>query len=129
MVLLLVIGFICSITTLKAQRPTGPPSGTRGQAAQKTGYGKFSGIVKDAQGDLVPYATIKLLSGEDKKLVNGAIADDDGRWVIRNVPEGDFHVSITNGSTTVEAVPITVSTISAPNAIVLANRPRFIGLV
>ena len=85
---------MCSVTILKAQRPTGPPRGVKSQNAPKTGYGKFSGIVKDAQGDPIPYATIRILSGEEKKLVNGTIADDDGKWVFRNVAEGDFHISI-----------------------------------
>ena len=85
---------MCSVTVLNAQRPTGPPQGARSQAGPKTGYGKFSGIIKDADGEVIPYATIKLLSGKEKKLVNGAIAGDDGKWVIRNVAEGEFHVSI-----------------------------------
>lgn len=93
-VLLLVIGFTFSVMEINAQRPSGPPQGVRSQAGPKTGYGKFSGVVKDAEGEVVPYATIKLLSGKEKKLVNGAIAGEDGKWVIRNVPEGDFHVTI-----------------------------------
>ena len=92
--MLTVISLMCSVTILKAQRPTGPPRGVKSQNAPKTGYGKFSGIVKDAQGDPIPYATIRILSGEEKKLVNGTIADDDGKWVFRNVAEGDFHISI-----------------------------------
>ena len=93
--MLMAISMIGSVATLYAQRPGGPPPGVRGgKAAPKTGYGKFSGIVKDEEGEVIPYATIRLLSGEDKKLVNGTIADEDGKWVFRNVAEGDFHVSI-----------------------------------
>lgn len=91
---LIMIGLIGSVTISKAQRPTGPPPGVKSQAAPKTGYGKFSGIVKDAEGDAIPYATIRILSGEDKKLINGTIAGEDGKWIFRNVPEGDFHISI-----------------------------------
>jgi len=92
--LLTAIGCLFSVSMSWAQRPTGPPPGVKSGASQKVGYGKFSGVVKDEQGGVVPYATIKVLSGEDKKLVDGAIAGEDGKWVIRNVPEGEFRVSV-----------------------------------
>lgn len=76
-----------------AQRPSGPPAG-RGGAVQEIGYGKFSGIVLDENSEPVPYATIKLATAADDKLINGTIAEDDGKWVIKNVPEGEFMVSI-----------------------------------
>lgn len=83
---------VCSISTAHGQRPSGPPSA--GGAAPKVGYGKLSGVVIDENDEPVPYATIRVLSATDDKLVNGTIAEEDGKWVIRNVPEGDFKIII-----------------------------------
>ena len=58
------------------------------------GYGKFSGSVLDENGSPVPYATIRVTSVADDKLINGTITDEDGKWVIRNVPEGEFNIQI-----------------------------------
>lgn len=83
-----------SISIAQAQRPGGPPAGYQGKSAPKVGYGKFSGSVVDENGAAVPYATIKVASAADEKLVNGTISDEDGKWVIRNVPEGEFVITI-----------------------------------
>lgn len=85
---------VCSITTTLAQRPSGPPSGYQGSSAPKVGYGKLSGIVIDENSEPVPFATIKILNAEDDKLVDGTIAEDDGKWVIKNVIEGEFKIAI-----------------------------------
>ena len=58
------------------------------------GYGKFTGIVQDENGDPLPYSTIKLLAAADEKLIDGTIADSEGEWVIKSVPEGEFKISI-----------------------------------
>ena len=83
------------ITSLNAQRPGGPPSGYGGKSAPQVGYGKFSGSVFNENDEPVPYATIKLIATKDEKLINGTIADENGKWVIKNVPEGEFQVKIT----------------------------------
>ena len=70
------------------------PSGARGKAAPQVGYGKFSGSVLDENGAPVPYATIRITSTADEKLINGTITDENGKWVIRNVPEGEFNIQI-----------------------------------
>ena len=85
---------ILSISFAFAQRPGGPPSGARGKAAPQVGYGKFSGSVLDENGAPVPYATIRITSTADEKLINGTITDENGKWVIRNVPEGEFNIQI-----------------------------------
>ena len=85
---------LLSYSTALAQRPSGPPSGYSGKSAPKVGYGKFSGTVKDENGEPVPYATVRVLSTVEDKLINGTIAEEDGKWVIRNIPEGEFKIVI-----------------------------------
>ena len=80
--------------TVFAQRPGGPPSSVQNKGSNKVGYGKFGGTILDENSAPVPYATISIISAADDKLVNGTIAEDDGKWVIRNMPEGEFMVSI-----------------------------------
>lgn len=85
--------FLC-ITSM-AQRPSGPPSGYQKKSTGPVvGYGKFTGIVQDENGDPLPYSTIKLLAAADEKLIDGTIADSEGEWVIKSVPEGEFKISI-----------------------------------
>ena len=91
-ILLIIMGG--SLSVALAQRPGGPPSGNRGEKPAEVGYGKFSGRVMDENDDPVPYATIRLLSATDDKLINGTIAEDDGKWVIKNVIEGEFKIII-----------------------------------
>ncbi len=85
-----------SISFSFAQRPGGPPVGYggKGKGAPKVGYGKFSGIVLDETGEPVPYATIKMASASDDKLINGTITDEAGKWVLKSVPEGNFKITI-----------------------------------
>lgn len=85
---------ILVIFSSAAQRPGGPPSGFQKQSGSEVGYGKFSGIVIDENGEPVPYATIRVIAVEDDKLINGTIAEGDGKWVIKNVPEGEFTIAI-----------------------------------
>ncbi len=93
---LTLLGIIsgCIVSASFAQRPSGPPGGYQTKSAPKTGYGKFSGTVVDEQNEPVPFATIKLMSATDDKLINGTIAEEDGKWVMKNVPEGSFKISI-----------------------------------
>ena len=82
------------VFTTQAQPPGVRPSGGKGASTPKEGYGKFSGVVKDQDGQVIPYATVKLTAEADKKLINGTIADEEGKWVMRNVPEGKFNIVI-----------------------------------
>jgi outer membrane receptor protein involved in Fe transport len=85
---------VCSPAILLAQRPSGPPSGYGGDSAPKIGYGKLSGMVIDEENEPVPYATISVINTANDKLIEGTIAENDGKWVIKNVAEGDFKVTI-----------------------------------
>ncbi len=103
-----VFGFSISITY--SQRPSGPPGGYPGKASPKVGYGKFSGTVVDEANEPVPFATIKLVSAADDKLINGTIAEEDGKWVIKSVPEGEFKISISFiGYQTIDQGPFKVT--------------------
>lgn len=100
----------CSISITLAQRPGGPPGGYQKKSGPKVGYGKFSGVVVDEKGEPVPYATIKMLNASDDKLINGTIAGDDGKWVIKSVPEGEFKISISFiGYETIDQGPFKVT--------------------
>ncbi|MEQ8240348.1 MAG: carboxypeptidase regulatory-like domain-containing protein, partial [Cyclobacteriaceae bacterium] len=90
----LVILSFFSTTMALAQRPSGPPSGYGGSSAPKLGYGKLSGMVIDEDNAPVPYATISVFDVASDKLIEGTIAENDGKWVIKNVAEGDFKVTI-----------------------------------
>ncbi len=90
--LLIISAFSTNLSL--AQRPSGPPSGYGGGSAPQIGYGKLSGIVMDEAGQPVPYATISVLKVSDEKLVEGTIAGEDGKWMIKNIPEGDFKITI-----------------------------------
>lgn len=93
-----------------AQRPGGPPAGYGGKSAPKVGYGKFSGTVLDETGEPVPYATIKVASAADDKLINGTITSEDGKWVIKSVPEGAFKITISFiGYEAIEKGPFSVT--------------------
>ncbi|WP_425391951.1 TonB-dependent receptor domain-containing protein [Ekhidna sp.] len=90
--LILIIG--SAQTAVQAQRPTGPPSSYGGGSASKVGYGKLGGTVVDESNEPVPYATVRMLNVADEKLVDGTIAEEDGKWVIKNVIEGEFNIVI-----------------------------------
>lgn len=90
-IVILITLLFFSINDLLAQRP---PSSYQGASEPKIGYGKLGGIVIDENNEPVPFATIKVLNASDKKLLNGTIADADGKWVIKNVVEGEFLISI-----------------------------------
>ncbi len=94
LILLGTIAFFSSFIVF-AQRPGGPPSGYQKKSTPEVGYGKFSGIVMDENDEPVPFATIRVTSATDNKLINGTIAEEDGKWVIKNVPEGEFMITIT----------------------------------
>ena len=91
---LTVLFFTLLLFSATAQRPGGPPNGKSGGSSNEVGYGKFSGTVLDEIEEPVPYATISLISIVDDKLINGTIAGEDGKWVIKNVIEGNFRVTI-----------------------------------
>lgn len=97
-------------SSIFAQRPGGPPAGYQKKSGPEVGYGKFSGLVKDENNEPVPYATIKVLSAADDKLINGTIAGEDGKWSIKSIPEGEFKISISFiGYETIERGPFKIT--------------------
>ncbi len=100
----------CCISATIAQRPSGPPGSYQKKQGPAVGYGKFSGTVIDENNEPVPYATIRVLSANDDKLINGTIAEDDGKWVIKNVAEGEYKIVISFiGYESITAGPYTVT--------------------
>ncbi|MFY0605857.1 MAG: TonB-dependent receptor [Cyclobacteriaceae bacterium] len=99
-----------TVSTSFAQRPSGPPAGYGGGSVPKVGYGKMSGTVLDESNEPVPYATISVLNATDNKLIEGTIAQENGKWVIKNISEGEYNVSISFiGYTTVEKGPFVIT--------------------
>lgn len=63
--------------------------------AQSTGSNKISGTVTDeATGQPVEYATIALNDPATGKPVNGTVADDKGKFVIKGIANGKYVVAI-----------------------------------
>jgi len=71
------------------QEMKGQPSNS-----SKTGYGKISGQIIDENQQPVPFATISLINISTSKTIDGTIADDQGKFSIRNIPAGTFKVNI-----------------------------------
>jgi hypothetical protein len=65
--------------------------------AQQTG-GKISGTVVDDSRAAVTSASVSLLKSNDSSLVKIAVADKAGNFVIENVGEGQYLVSVTSSS-------------------------------
>ncbi len=106
---IIILGTIIflNMNAVLAQRPA---SSYQGASEPKIGYGKLGGIVIDENNEPVPFATIKVLNASDKKLLNGTIADADGKWVIKNVVEGEFLISISFiGYESIDQGPFTVT--------------------
>src|SRR5689334_23786981 len=62
--------------------------------AQVTTSGRLSGVVKDAQGALVPKAQI-VAKNDQTQGEYKTVANDEGEWTIPSIPNGVFTVTIT----------------------------------
>jgi outer membrane receptor protein involved in Fe transport len=63
--------------------------------ATEDGNGKISGTVSDAESNApVEFATIALYDAATNKVVNGAVADAKGKFVISKVADGTYNVVI-----------------------------------
>lgn len=74
-----------------------PPAGYSKMAKSKqpeVGYGKLTGQILDPDNQPVPFATIALISNADGSTVDGTIADESGKFVLKSIPEGNYKVSI-----------------------------------
>ena len=57
--------------------------------------GQVKGIVVEAETSRpIPYASIELLSGKDSTLLKGIVTDNDGSYLLDNIPDGSFLVRI-----------------------------------
>ena len=116
---LFLLTLTLSVCSLMASNPTfaqfGPPGGGRpggsgdGNGRQRSessepksfeittpkGNSKISGIVVDSTlTKAVEYATIALIDKTTKKVIDGTIADDKGRFTITKVAEGSYSLTI-----------------------------------
>lgn len=64
-------------------------------SAQNISNISISGLVKDADGDVVPAATIMLLNISDSTLVNYTITNNDGNFIFKNVRNTGYLLKIT----------------------------------
>ncbi|MEQ8304833.1 MAG: TonB-dependent receptor [Cyclobacteriaceae bacterium] len=64
--------------------------------AQSTiGNGKLTGIVMDPSiGQPIEYATIAILNPQTGQPINGTVADGKGRFTVKEIPNGQYNVSI-----------------------------------
>lgn len=63
--------------------------------AQTVEKGSISGVVIDsASNKPVDYATITLLEAGQTKTINGALTDDKGRFTVKDVPYGNYHILV-----------------------------------
>lgn len=83
--LLLMMGWICQ--SASAQNPAG--------TSLPKGKGKISGTVADSTNrEPVPFATIALTDPNTNKPIDGTIADDNGKFTIEKVAEGNYLIVI-----------------------------------
>lgn len=53
---------------------------------------EVTGSVKDSDGKPLPFANVILLKALDNTQVNGISADDEGRFTLKNIPEGLYYL-------------------------------------
>ncbi len=107
--LLYLLPLMCFGYSAMAQVPSGGNPGSTnpsqrsgsfpgaGAPAQNTptGNGRLSGTVIDQETQQpVPYATVTLTLPESDKPVDGTVADEKGKFQLKNIPAGSYQVSI-----------------------------------
>ena len=82
-----------------------------GQAAETPkGNGKISGIVRDSTNSQpVEFANVALIYPKTKKPVNGAVADDKGKFSIVKIPTGNYLVEISFIGYSTKKIPVNIS--------------------
>jgi outer membrane receptor protein involved in Fe transport len=76
--------FCLSFIYVKAQEPQSQPKGN----------GKISGIILDsANREPVPFATVALLNPQTQKPIDGAVCDEKGKFLLKNVAAGTYDLS------------------------------------
>lgn len=81
------------------------------QGKAGTGTGKISGAILDSAGRVpVEFATVALVDTKTNKPIDGSICDDKGRFSIKNIPAGQYVLSISFiGYKTITKGPFTVA--------------------
>ncbi len=86
---------VLSIQLVFGQMPPGATGGGQGfqmpGAKPQIGYGKIKGEVVDSESkDAVPYATVSLKVQNSEKVVGGSIADEKGKFTIKDLRAGNY---------------------------------------
>jgi outer membrane receptor protein involved in Fe transport len=73
------------------------------------GNGRISGTVLDsANQNVVEFATVALLEANSDKAINGAVADDKGKFTIKGIAPGKYKVVVSFIGYETKSLPITV---------------------
>ncbi|QHT68286.1 TonB-dependent receptor [Rhodocytophaga rosea] len=94
---LILLTFLGYCQFLLAQTPAGngQPGAEATARLVTAGKGRISGTVTDASNsEPVAYATVALMQPSSKTPVDGAVADENGKFSITKVAEGDYKVVI-----------------------------------
>lgn len=63
--------------------------------AQLNNPGVIQGSVSDATtGNAIEFATVSLHLLKDSSLITGTISDQEGQFILKNIPEGEFYIKI-----------------------------------
>ncbi|MCA6074675.1 TonB-dependent receptor domain-containing protein [Fulvivirga sedimenti] len=109
--LLITLSAIFTMLALdNVQAQNGPPPGVTQRQQEKVGYGKISGTILDENQEPVPYAAISIVDQKSNRIVDGTVADDKGSFVIRDIVEGTYTLSVTFiGFQTLEKGPFEIT--------------------
>ncbi len=61
----------------------------------QTGSGLVKGVVKDVNGEVLPFATTLLLNKADSSMVKAGYTDDKGKFVLSPIPGGEYFLKVT----------------------------------
>lgn len=56
--------------------------------------GKVTGEILEASQKALPFTTVMLLKASDSSLVKGEVTNEDGKFMLENIPMGNYHLSI-----------------------------------
>lgn len=76
--------------------------------------GKLSGTVRNQQGQPVAVAVVLLLKAADSSLVKTGITDEQGRYVLEDIPYGDYLAGVNK---TIQPVVVAAATVTVPDIV------------